>query len=78
VLPGIGTNMSLLANNKLYLSKRCVQLARYLPGYAWDDKAALVGEDKPIKVNDHECDALRYGDHTTREMWHNEVYPLGA
>jgi PBSX family phage terminase large subunit len=78
VLPGIGTNMSLLANNKLYLSKRCVQLAKYLPGYSWDDKAALVGEDKPIKVNDHECDALRYGDHTTREMWHSEVYPLGV
>lgn len=29
-------------------------------GYAWDDKAQLKGEDKPVKANDHFPDALRY------------------
>ena len=29
--------------------------------YVWDSKRAdKMGEDKPLKVNDHFCDALRY------------------
>ena len=28
--------------------------------YAWDSKAQERGEDKPLKVNDHGPDALRY------------------
>jgi hypothetical protein len=27
----------------------------------WDDKKTKVGEEAPIKINDHACDALRYG-----------------
>lgn len=29
-------------------------------GYVWDEKAAMQGEDKPVKQRDHACDALRY------------------
>ena len=29
-------------------------------GYVWDAKAQEHGEDKPLKVNDHCMDALRY------------------
>ncbi len=32
-----------------------------LLGYIWDEKAAEHGEERPIKTNDHACDALRYG-----------------
>jgi phage terminase large subunit len=28
-----------------------------MQGYVWDDKSL---EDKPVKVSDHACDALRY------------------
>jgi hypothetical protein len=28
--------------------------------YIWDDKAAMRGEEKPLKTNDHAPDALRY------------------
>ena len=28
--------------------------------YRWDDKAALLGVEKPVKENDHAMDALRY------------------
>lgn len=28
--------------------------------YVWDEKAAEHGEDKPVKVNDHCMDAVRY------------------
>lgn len=31
-----------------------------LEGYAWDDKHPESGEDKPVKVKDHACDAMRY------------------
>jgi phage terminase large subunit len=32
--------------------------------YVWDEKAAQRGEDKPVKENDHACDAERYGIYT--------------
>ena len=28
--------------------------------YIWDEKAAQNGEERPLKVNDHAPDALRY------------------
>jgi len=28
--------------------------------YVWDSKASEKGDDKPIKKNDHACDAQRY------------------
>ena len=33
-------------------------------GYEWDERAQERGEDKPLKVNDHSCDALRYWAYT--------------
>lgn len=33
--------------------------------YVWDEKAAERGEEKPVKENDHFCDALRYFIKTT-------------
>ena len=74
VLAGIGTNASLLANGKIYVSARCSELIREVPGYSWDPKAQKLGEDKPIKVDDHGVDAWRYADHTTVSMWHDEIY----
>lgn len=38
------------------------ELRKELEGYVWDDK----GEDRPVKVNDHLSDALRYGVRTMR------------
>jgi hypothetical protein len=29
--------------------------------YVWDEKAVNRGEDKPLKVNDHAMDSIRYG-----------------
>ena len=39
---------------------RCKHLIDEIQGYAWDPKAQERGEDKPVKTNDHACDALRY------------------
>lgn len=39
--------------SRLFIFKNCVNLIRELKSYSW-------GDDKPIKVNDHSMDELRY------------------
>ncbi|TYK47165.1 PBSX family phage terminase large subunit [Actinomadura decatromicini] len=69
VLDGIRTVSSLLALDLLRVHSSCIELAREMPGYSWDDKASARGEDAPLKVDDHGPDMLRYGVHTTRSAW---------
>lgn len=45
------------------------ELPTEMEGYSWDPKASKHGEDKPIKVNDHGPDALRYGVRGIRNVW---------
>ncbi|CAM5367252.1 PBSX family phage terminase large subunit [Streptomyces californicus] len=69
VLDGIRTISSLLGTGDLLIHESATGLVEELPGYSWDDTAAEAGEDKPIKENDHSCDALRYGVRTTEALW---------
>ncbi|MBZ6207535.1 PBSX family phage terminase large subunit [Streptomyces olivaceus] len=73
VLDGIRTVSSLLATDRLKVHSSCRGLIAEISGYAWDDKAAEKGEDKPIKAADHSCDALRYGVFTTRPLWQQKL-----
>lgn len=73
VLDGIRTIASLLAADRLRIHRSCAGLIDELPGYSWDDEAAEKGEDKPIKVDDHSCDALRYGLRTTEALWRPHI-----
>lgn len=75
VANGIRTVSALLAADKLRVVDTCTDLIDEIPGYSWDDKAAERGEDAVLKVNDHSCDAARYGLHTTRSRWRGEVLP---
>lgn len=61
VLLGIKTVSKFIAGKNIVIQKGCVNLIEQIQSYAWDPKAADRGEDKPIKLNDHLCDALRYG-----------------
>lgn len=47
---------------------RCTNLNRELSSYRYDDasKVATIGEPKPLKVDDHGCDAARYGTYHLR------------
>lgn len=74
VVPGIRTLSSLFALDRLMVSDRCPLLIENIPGYAWDPKATEKGEDAPLKVNDHEVDALRYAVHTSRRLWRNLIH----
>jgi PBSX family phage terminase large subunit len=61
VLEGIMLVASLLALGKLKINRdKCPNLHREITSYIWDEKAAQRGEEKPVKQNDHGCDALRY------------------
>lgn len=73
VLDGIRTVASLLAADRLRVHPSCTGLIDELPGYSWDDEAAEKGEDKPIKLEDHSCDALRYGVRTTETLWRPHI-----
>lgn len=69
VTDGIRTVASLLGADALVIDASCTGLLGELPGYSWDDTAAAKGEDKPVKVADHYCDALRYAVETTEPLW---------
>lgn len=62
-----------LASGWLKISDRCAGLISEIPGYSWDSKAQLAGMDKPIKVNDHSCDAARYALATTERLWRYHI-----
>lgn len=78
VVDGIRTVASLLGTDRLVLHESAAGLLDELPGYSWDDKAAERGEDKPVKVADHFCDALRYVVATTEPLWLPHLVPAAA
>jgi hypothetical protein len=74
VLDGIRTVGSLIAAGRLFIHESARGLIEEIPGYSWDDeKAEKKGEDAPIKVDDHSCDALRYGIRTTEALWRPHI-----
>jgi PBSX family phage terminase large subunit len=60
VIPGIRTTSKFISNKNIVIHKSCKILNEHIQSYAWDPKAADRGEDKPVKINDHILDALRY------------------
>ena len=60
VIDGI-RNVATALNNLLILyNDCCINTFREFFSYAWDEKAAERGEDKPVKQNDHCMDSDRY------------------
>lgn len=69
VVYGIQTVSNVLDHGQLIISDRCTGLIGEMSEYAWDPKATERGEDKPLKINDHSVDALRYVVTTTETNW---------
>ncbi|WP_371517998.1 PBSX family phage terminase large subunit [Kitasatospora sp. NBC_01300] len=76
VVDGIRTVSTALAPGLLRVHRSCDGLLGELPAYAWDPAAAAVGEDRPIKRDDHSVDALRYVTHSTLAEWRHLVPDL--
>ena len=60
VKTGIDAVAWMLNRRRLRINRKCSGLLADIASYAWDPKAAEKGEDKPVKRDDHGCDALRY------------------
>jgi PBSX family phage terminase large subunit len=64
VIDGIRKVGDLLNNGTLKICVRCTNLIKEFQSYVWDAKSLLTGIDKPLKVNDHALDSLRYAVYT--------------
>ncbi len=64
VSDGIQSVDSAIYEGNLVASEICTHLLEEIGTYAWDPNAQKRGEDKPLKKDDHACDALRYAIHT--------------
>jgi PBSX family phage terminase large subunit len=65
VVPGIRVVSNRLTDGKVKIHReKCPHLVKEFGSYSWDPKAIIKGEDKPLKVNDHGMDALRYREFT--------------
>lgn len=60
VLLGIRTCNKFIYGKNIIVHKSCKNLIEQIQSYAWCPKAQDRGEDKPIKKDEHSCDALRY------------------
>ena len=60
VLEGIRNVATCLNTGRLYFNSSCKSIIKEFYSYSWDDKAAKLGEDKPLKVSDHAMDDCRY------------------
>jgi len=70
VSEGIHSVSTMLHKRKLIINKEgCPELAKRVPTYAWDASAAKLGLEKPLKVEDDDCDSLRYGIHQKVPRW---------
>lgn len=57
VLDGIRETNTCMKNGYFKALRSCKNLIAEFNGYVWDDKAE---DDRPVKVNDHAMDAMRY------------------
>ena len=65
VLLGMEKTGQWMADGTVNIAKACGFLVHELGNYVWDEKASERGEDKPVKKDDHGCDAFRYFCFTT-------------
>lgn len=73
VIDGIRLIASLLAEGLLLVHESCEGWIGEVGGYVWDEKAAQLGEDKPVKLDDHSLDAGRYAIKTTEALWRPQL-----
>lgn len=77
VLPGIGLVSSLLGNDMIRVHRNCRRTIEEFSTYSWDPKAQLLGEDKPLKMNDHCMDNIRYQIYGNKAFWLSKIKQTG-
>ena len=69
VRDGIRVVSTMLGLRLYKVHKRCKMTRYEVTSYVWDDKARERGEEKPLKIKDHTCDAKRYFCKTKIKPW---------
>lgn len=57
VADGIRETATAMKQGLIRISPDCTNLIKELQGYVWDDTAP---DDRPVKIDDHACDDMRY------------------
>jgi len=57
---GIGTMTTHIVNKTLMINETLDFVLDEMTTYSWCDKSILLGKEKPLKVNDHAMDMIRY------------------
>lgn len=60
VLEGIRLTSSLFHTKRLMIKNNCVNLINKLRSYVWKKGTETNEEEKPLKIDDDPCDAIRY------------------
>ena len=60
VLYGINKMTNEMQQGNFFVMRECKNLIKEIQSYVWDPKKAKLGEDAPLKMNDHAIDATRY------------------
>ncbi|WP_378955393.1 PBSX family phage terminase large subunit [Pelosinus sp. sgz500959] len=60
VLTGIRFVSTCLSTGRFFVDRLCVAAIKEFVSYVWNVKAQEVGEDEPLKQNDHAMDMIRY------------------
>jgi phage terminase large subunit len=68
VVDGIRETAVAMKTGAIKIAPTTKNLITELQGYVWDDK---LGDEAPLKENDHACDAMRYFVKTMRIV--NEI-----
>lgn len=66
---GLQSVAGMMAARKLRLNRKCTRTLRGIMAHAWDPNKAKRGIEEPLKQNDDESDALRYGLHSKIHKW---------
>jgi len=74
VVNGVRVVGNMLSLGKFIIDPSCINTIREYSGYSWDPAAQKLGIDRPIKCNDHTCDADRYFLYTYTENRFAGVY----
>jgi PBSX family phage terminase large subunit len=78
VLNGIAFISQYFHNKHLYIKKQCDILIKQLGIYSWDQKAQIQGIDKPLKIEDHACDAMRYAIYSHFQKYARIIIPFSG
>lgn len=60
VVNGIRTVATKIQSNEFLIDPSCVDTLKEIESYSWDRRAQELGEDRPLKKNDHAMDRDRY------------------